>query len=133
LGLWAQRIPLDQMALKVQVFSVHKTLGLAALTVALARIGWALTQARPAPVHPDRRAETLLAEAVHWTLYGAMVLVPVTGWIEHAATEGYAPILWPLGQGLPLVPKSPALAMTMAGVHHVLAWVLIGSIALHVA
>ncbi|TJZ93376.1 cytochrome [Paracoccus gahaiensis] len=133
LGLWAERIPLEAMALKVQVFSVHKTLGLAALAVALARIGWALSQPRPAPVHPDRRAETLLAEAVHWTLYGAMVLVPVTGWIEHAATDGYAPILWPLGQGLPLVPKSPALSMTMAGVHHILAWMLIGSIALHVA
>lgn len=133
LGLWAERIPLEQMALKVQVFSLHKTLGIAALVVALARIGWALTQTRPAPVHPDRRLETLLAEAVHWTLYGAMVLVPVTGWIEHAASEGYAPILWPLGQGLPLVPKSPALAMTMAQVHHVFALLLMGSVALHVA
>lgn len=133
LGLWAERIPLDQMALKVQVFSLHKTLGLAALIVALARIGWAFAQVRPAPVHPERRLETLLAEAVHWTLYGAMVLVPVTGWIEHAASEGYAPILWLLGQGLPLVPKSPALAMTMAQVHHVFAFLLIGSVVLHVA
>ncbi|TNH38369.1 cytochrome b/b6 domain-containing protein [Paracoccus haeundaensis] len=133
LGLWAERIPLEQMALKVQVFSFHKTLGLAALVVALVRIGWALTQTRPAPVHPERRLETLLAEAVHWTLYGSMVLVPVTGWIEHAATDGFAPILWPLGQGLPLVPKSPALAMVMAQVHHVFAFLLIGSVVLHVA
>ena len=132
LGLWAERIPLEQMALKVQVFSFHKTLGLAALVVALVRIGWALTQTRPAPVHPERRLETLLAEAVHWTLYGSMVLVPVTGWIEHAATDGFAPILWPLGQGLPLVPKSPALAMVMAQVHHVFAFLLIGSVVLHV-
>ncbi|WP_411838337.1 cytochrome b/b6 domain-containing protein [Paracoccus sp. ME4] len=133
LGLWAERIPLEQMALKVQVFSLHKTLGVAALVVALARIAWALSQTRPAPVHPERRLETLLAEAVHWTLYGSMVLVPVTGWIEHAATDGFAPILWPLGQGLPLVPKSPALATVMAEVHHVFAFLLIGSVVLHVA
>ena len=133
LGLWAERIPLEQMALKVQVFSLHKTLGIAALVVALARIAWALSQTRPAPVHPERRLETLLAEAVHWTLYGSMVLVPVTGWIEHAATDGFAPILWPLGQGLPLVPKSPALATVMAEVHHVFAFLLIGSVVLHVA
>lgn len=133
LGLWAERIPLEQMALKVQVFSLHKTLGIAALVVALARIAWALSQTRPAPVHPERRLETLLAEAVHWTLYGSMVLVPVTGWIEHAATDGFAPILWPLGQGLPLVPKSPALATVMAEVHHVFAFLLIGSVLLHVA
>ncbi|MFN4128317.1 MAG: cytochrome b/b6 domain-containing protein [Paracoccaceae bacterium] len=133
LGLWAVRIPLDQMALKVQVFSFHKSLGIAALAVALARIGWALIQTRPAPVHPHRSAETLMAEAVHWTLYASMVLVPLTGWIEHAATDGYAPILWPFGQGLPLVPKSPALAITMASVHHIFAWLLIGSVVLHVA
>ncbi|RJL07550.1 cytochrome [Paracoccus aestuarii] len=133
LGLWAVYLPLDAMALKVQVFSLHKTLGITALAVALVRILWAFGQTRPAPVHPDRRAETLAAEAVHWTLYAAMVLVPVTGWVEHAATEGYAPILWPLGQGLPLVPKSPALAMTMASVHTALAFLLIGSILLHVA
>ena len=66
LGLWAERIPLEQMALKVQVFSFHKTLGLAALVVALARIGWALTQTRPAPVHPERRLETLLALIEGW-------------------------------------------------------------------
>ena len=132
LGLWASGLPLDDVARKVQAFSWHKTLGITALALAVGRILWALTQPRPLPVHPDRRAETLLAEAVHWTLYAALILVPVTGWIEHAATDGYAPILWPLGQGLPLVPKSPALAMTMAAIHHALAWLIIGSVALHV-
>lgn len=133
LGLAANRLPLDQMALKVQLFSYHKTLGIAALVVALLRIFWAVTQPRPAPVHPERRAETLLAETVHWLLYAALVMVPVTGWIEHAATEGYAPILWPLGQGLPLVPNSPELALTMAAIHHLFAWLLMTAIALHVA
>lgn len=133
LGLAANRAPLEQMALKVQLFSLHKTLGVALLAVALLRILWAVTQPRPAPVHPDRRAETLAAETVHWLLYAALVLVPVTGWIEHAATEGYAPILWPLGQGLPLVPKSPALALTFAAIHHLFAWLLMAAIALHVA
>lgn len=133
LGLWASRAPLDDIALKVQLFSWHKTLGIAALAVGSLRILWAVTQPRPVPIHPERQVETLLAETVHWVLYAALVLVPLTGWIEHAATEGYAPILWPLGQGLPLVPKSPALALAMAGIHHVFAWLLIASIALHVA
>ncbi|MFC0202053.1 cytochrome b/b6 domain-containing protein [Paracoccus rhizosphaerae] len=133
LGLAASRIPLEQIELKVQLFSWHKTLGIAALTVASLRILWALSQPRPVPVHPERRVETFIAETVHWLLYASLVLVPVTGWIEHAATDGFAPILWPLGQGLPLVPKSPALALTMAAVHHIFAWLLIASIALHVA
>ncbi|WP_410216640.1 cytochrome b/b6 domain-containing protein [Paracoccus sp. (in: a-proteobacteria)] len=133
LGLWAVRVPMENVALKVQLFSLHKTMGVAALLVGTLRILWALTQPRPVPLHPQRRLETLLAESVHWLIYASLVLVPLTGWIEHAATEGYAPILWPLGQGLPLVPKSPVLAMTMAAVHHVFAWLLIAAVLLHVA
>jgi cytochrome b561/polyisoprenoid-binding protein YceI len=133
LGLWASRLPLDDLSRKVELFSWHKTLGVAIFAVASLRILWAVSQPRPAPLHPERRAETLLAEAVHWLLYGALVLVPLTGWIEHAATEGYAPILWPLGQELPLVPNSPTLAITMAAIHHVFAWLLIGTVLLHVA
>lgn len=132
LGLLAVRVPLDQMEAKVQLFSLHKTLGIAAFAVAALRILWALTQPRPVPLHPERQLETFLAESVHWVLYAAMLLVPVTGWIEHAATEGYAPILWPLGQGLPLVPTSPDLALSMARVHHVFAWLLMGAVVLHV-
>lgn len=133
LGLLAHRLPMDQLALKFTLFSLHKTLGVAAFALGAARILWALSQPRPVPLHPERRAETTLAEAVHWVLYASLMLVPLTGWIEHAATEGYAPILWPLGQGLPMVPKSPELALTMAALHKTLAWVLMGAVALHVA
>jgi len=35
-------------------------------------------------------AEALAAETVHWLLYGALVLVPLSGWIHHAATEEQA-------------------------------------------
>ncbi|EPX81904.1 cytochrome b/b6 domain-containing protein [Salipiger mucosus] len=123
----------SQLAVKALLFSVHKTVGIAIFVIALARILWALTQPRPAPLHPERRAETALAEAVHWTLYASLVLVPLTGWIEHAATEGFAPILWPLGQDLPLVPNSPALAETFAGLHFLFQWVLTGALVLHIA
>lgn len=136
LGLVASDLPYDTaaaLAQKAQVFSLHKTVGVAAFAVAVLRILWALTQARPVPVHPGRRAETLLADLVHWSLYIALVAVPLSGWIEHAATEGFAPILWPLGQGLPLVPKSETLARLVAGAHLLFGKLLIGAILLHVA
>lgn len=133
LGLLANRLSMEALETKILLFSLHKTLGLMAFAVALTRILWALTQTRPVPLHPERRAETFLAETVHWVLYAAMLMVPLTGWIEHAATEGFAPILWPFGQNLPLVPKSPDFAEAMAQVHHVFAWMLMGAVALHVA
>lgn len=132
LGLIANRLPMDQIDRKVQLFSLHKTLGVAIFAVALARILWSLIQPRPAPLHPERKAETLLAETIHWVLYVSLVAVPLSGWIEHAATTGFAPILWPLGQSLPLVPKSEGFAHAMATVHWTFAWLLMGSIALHI-
>lgn len=122
-----------QLAWKAQLFSAHKTLGIAVLAVAVLRILWAVVQPRPAPLHPERRAEALAAGAVHWTLYAALLLVPLTGWAEHAATDGFAPILWPFGQSLPFVPKSAALAETFATLHFLFQWVLTGALALHVA
>lgn len=133
LGLLAKRGSFDGIDGQVLSYSLHKTLGIAALIVASLRILWALSQKHPAPVHPDRRAETFAAELAHWLLYVSMIIVPLAGWAEHAATEGFAPILWPFGQSLPFIPKSGHLAETLAAVHSTFAWVLIATIAAHVA
>jgi len=136
LGQWAHSLPYDSgeaLAFKAQMFSIHKTLGIAAFFVGLARIGWAVSQVHPVPAHAGRRAEVWLAALVHWALYAALVLVPLSGWVHHAATEGFAPILWPFGQGLPLVPKSETVAMVSGLAHAIFTKVLLGSVALHVA
>ncbi len=116
-----------------QLFSLHKTLGVAAFFTALLRILWAVTQTKPGLLHPGRKAEALAAEAVHWLLYGSLVLVPLTGWIHHAATVGYAPIRWPFGQDLPFVPKSDAVAGVFSSLHWLFVWTLFASLALHIA
>jgi cytochrome b561/polyisoprenoid-binding protein YceI len=136
LGVVANGMPFatgDELASKAQLFSIHKTLGLAAFGVALIRILWALTQTRPEPVHPDRTLETRLAELVHWSLYISLVAVPLSGWVHHAATDGFAPILWPLGQDLPLVPTSESVASTAAAMHWLFTKILAASILLHIA
>ncbi|WP_299376627.1 cytochrome b/b6 domain-containing protein [uncultured Tateyamaria sp.] len=136
LGLIANEMPYDtseELTRKAWMFSLHKTLGVAVFFVALARIGWALSQPKPGPMHPDRKAESLAAETVHWLLYGSLVAVPLTGWIHHAATTGFAPIWWPFGQTLPMVPKSEAVAATFAGAHWVLTKVLGLALLLHIA
>lgn len=66
-------------------------------------------------------------------LYASLVLVPLTGWLHHAAAEGFAPILWPFGQNLPFVPKSPYVAEVTAGLHWLFILVLAGSLILHIA
>lgn len=123
----------DSITTKMQLFSLHKTLGIVAFGLGVARILWALTQPRPVNLHPDRRLEQFAAHLVHWLLYLSLAIVPLSGWIHHAAVEGFAPILWPFGQDLPFVPKSEAVASVAGSVHWVFTKVLIASILLHVA
>ncbi|MEP2717637.1 cytochrome b/b6 domain-containing protein [Pseudophaeobacter sp.] len=114
-------------------FSIHKTIGIAAFFTGLARIAWAITQPKPGLLHPENKPEALAAEVVHWVLYGAMVATPLTGWIHHAATIGYAPIWWPFGQELPFVPKSEGLAALFASLHWASSKALQITFLLHVA
>ena len=135
-GVVAERWPYGtdaELATKVTLFSAHKTIGVLVFFIALMRILWAVTQPRPAPLHPDRKAEVFAAETVHWLLYGSIVMIPASGWIYHAATTGFAPIWWPFGQSLPFVPKSDSVAHVAKTLHLILNWVLWGSVALHIA
>ena len=136
LGLIANDMAIDtpeQLAEKVRLFSIHKTIGVAVFAVALARILWALAETRPAPLHPDRRMETFAASAVHWALYLSLVIVPLSGWVHHAALDGFAPILWPLGQNLPFVPKSETVAGLAGATHWLFTKVFAVSVLLHIA
>lgn len=135
LGLWAESLAYDTseaLAFKAQVFSVHKTLGVAAFFVGVARIGWAFVGPHPWPVS-GKATEVWLAALVHSVLYMALLLVPLTGWVHHAATDGFAPILWPFGQDLPLVPKSERIAEVAGVAHWLFTKVLAAAVLLHVA
>lgn len=123
----------EQLATKAWLFSLHKTLGITVFLVALLRILWALTQPKPALLHPDRKLESFAAETAHWLLYGSLVLAPLSGWIHHASTSGFAPIWWPLGQDLPLIPKSEAVAGITVGLHNVFTYIMAATILLHIA
>lgn len=136
LGWYANQLPYDtepQLAQKAWLFSLHKTLGVLAFFVALFRILWAMSQPKPGLLNADKPLESKAAEVVHWLLYGALVIVPLSGWIGHAAAAGFAPIWWPLGQNLPLVPKSVAVEHFASAVHFVSTKVLIAALLLHVA
>lgn len=115
------------------VFSMHKTVGIAAFFVALFRILWALSNTKPGLLNADHKVEATLAEIVHWLLYISLVIVPLSGWLHHAANTGFAPIFWPFGDSLPFVPKSEAVSAFFSGWHFVFTKVLALSIFLHVA
>jgi cytochrome b561/polyisoprenoid-binding protein YceI len=122
-----------QVARAALLFSLHKTIGLTVFFVALARILWAVSQSKPGLLNGDTVLESRLAEMIHWLLYGSLVAVPLSGWIHHASTTGFAPIWWPFGQSLPFVPKDAGVAQITASLHFLLQWVLVGALVLHIA
>ena len=127
LGLWAERIPLEQMALKVQVFSFHKTLGLAALDVALVRIGWALSQ-RERP--PQQGPTAVLSSIGHKLLYLLMVAMPATG-SAYVVGNGYGLKLF----GVQLIERSGVETPWLIALgewHPPLAWLTLLTVAGHV-
>lgn len=123
----------DANPLKPTIFSVHKTMGLFIFFTALARIAWAISQPKAGVMHADRRVETFLAGLVHWLLYASLILVPLSGWVHHAATTGFAPIWWPFGQGMPFVPVDDGVAHTAKALHIIFERVLLLSFLLHFA
>jgi cytochrome b561/polyisoprenoid-binding protein YceI len=136
LGFIAVRLPYDtaaELAFTIKVFSAHKSIGIALVFVALARILWALSQKKPAGLHPERKLETFAAEAVHWLLYGSILLVPVTGWIRSASATGFAPLRWPFGETLPFVPQDPAFSGVFSSLHLLFVVTLVLALGAHIA
>ena len=137
LGLYANNLPRgsqEAMQAIFQTFSIHKTIGVAALILAVLRILWTLTQTHPRPLHPNRAVETFLAGVVHWGMWIGMVIIPLSGWLLHsAAPGGFSRILWPLGQRLPGAQQDAALAERFASFHEAGWWLLAGLVVLHVA
>lgn len=136
LGLFMHDLPIgstEEVAYKSWFYSLHKTLGVTVFLIAIGRVFWALTQSRPSPLYPERKLESLTAQTVHWMLYACIILMPLTGWLHHSATEGFAPIWGPYPQDLPWTPKSADFA-DFFGTAHFLTGVLLGtSLLLHLA
>ncbi len=136
LGIMADDAPFatdNELTRKAYLFSLHKTLGITLFFLAVLRILWALVQPKPGSLNPDNKPEHFMAEMVHWLLYGSLIIVPLTGWITHAASQGFAPIWWPFGQSLPFIPKSVGLSETASTLHMIFERVLVVSILLHFA
>lgn len=136
LGVFMDSLPAnsaDEVVYKAWFYSLHKTFGVTVFLVAFVRVLWAAFQPKPRSLDSHKKLENLAAHTVHWMLYGAIILMPLTGWLHHSASEGFAPIWWPLLQDLPLVPKNPQLAMFF-GIAHFFTAILLGlAVFFHIA
>ncbi|WEK02260.1 MAG: cytochrome b [Candidatus Sphingomonas phytovorans] len=62
-----------------EFFFLHISSGITILLLSVARVGWRLTH-RPPPLLPIATWERHLAHAVHFLLYAAILILPLSGW-----------------------------------------------------
>jgi len=117
---------------KLDLYVWHKSTGMLILALMVARVAWRLADPAPAapaglpPLH--RRA----AWAIHFLLYVALVMMPVTGWVVASASNVPFRIFWLMP--LPaIVPPDKAVQAIASRVHLALFVVLAVLLAAHIA
>lgn len=124
-----------------ELFQLHKSIGITVLLMSIVRLGWRLIH--PAPPYPATmtRIERLAASAMHWLLYGFMIVLPLTGWIIVSASAYNLPTVlfktvpWPHLGFIHALPMAARLTIDtrFGAIHEWLAWSLLALAAFHAA
>ena len=89
-GLLMQELP--NSPTKIQVYALHKSVGLTLLALTLLRLLWRLVGGVPAPVPGTPRWQSALAQGTHGLLYALLLAMPLSGWLYNSAS-GF-PLQW---------------------------------------
>ena len=112
------------------VYTLHKSVGLTVLALAVARLAW--RAAHPAPPLPRGMAswEKVASHASHWLLYLVLLGMPVSGYLISAA--GGHPVTYFGLFTVPSLPKSEAAVQAGVWLHVVTGqWLVYALVALH--
>lgn len=123
---------IENLADKIWVYGIHKSIGITILTLAVLRILWHIYSKKPPYVASLTPVERMAAHFLHFCLYAAMLAMPLSGWIMSSAA-GRAVSFFGLFMLPDLVEKNEDLASLMRNVHFYLAWLLIAGIVVHFA
>jgi len=113
------------------LISLHFTVGIVILAVAVVRLLWRVTHPEPKPLDGLPPWQTASARVVHWLLYLLLFVVPLLGWIN-ASWRGMPVVMF--GLEFPQLIATRATGWGWTGdVHGVLSnYAMLGLVGLHV-
>jgi cytochrome b561 len=130
LGLIMVDLPLGVQ--KLELYALHKSVGIVILAFVAARLAWRLSGTRPVPLGPSRPYEQILAHGVHASFYVVLVAMPLTGWLM-SSSANFSVNVFGLFTLPDLVAPDKRLEEIFHAAHYWLGWVLIGLLVLHIA
>ena len=135
LGLLAAGIymtSLDPSPEMFKLYALHKSAGITVLTLVVLRVLWRITNPHPESLPNHKNWEKILARLVHFMLYAALFIMPLSGWVMSSA-KGFSVSVFGLLTLPDFVERSDDLAKVAGIIHEIASWVLIGIVGLHIA
>jgi cytochrome b561 len=128
LGLWMVELP--NTPRKIEVYALHKSIGLTILALAALRLAWRLYAGAPATLARLPRWQVRAASLTHAALYALLFAIPLSGWLFNAAA-GY-PLQWFGLFNLPrVVGRDESLQALAASLHEAGFWLLLVLVLVH--
>lgn len=138
LGGWFMTDLPDGHPLQYGLYQLHKSIGITILILTVARILWRVMNPPPPQAAGLAGWEATASHLAHIGFYALMIAMPLTGWLYVSTavqfdipTILYGIVPWP---DLPFMGAltNDAAHTAIESVHSMLAWVMIGLLALHV-
>ena len=122
----------DDLAVReLALLANHKSVGITILALALIRIVWRVKNPPPALPASMPAWQVRASHASHWTLYGLIIVIPITGWLMSSASA-YSVSWFNLLQLPDFVAPNPDLKDLLNEVHETLAKLLFVVALLHI-
>jgi cytochrome b561 len=115
--------------LRLRLVNWHKWIGISILLLMVLRALWRLTHAAPAFL-PMPRWQRRIAHGLHGTLYVLLFALPISGWV-YSNAAGYPVVYFGLVRLPTLVEKDKVLSQTLHRLHHMIGWLLLIAVGLH--
>ncbi len=118
--------------LRMDVYTIHKSIGLCILALMIFRVIWMLINPKPILPVTTPRWQVIGAHAVQGLLYLLLLVAPLSGWLMSTASNHVPKFFWGFAVPMPWVPLNKPLAELASSLHELFAWTILVLLLLHI-